>query len=187
MIGDTLASKEDNGKTYSFDVCAHCNIMCCQGANPPLSEKRKKIITEYLLKNSAAVSGLFVDDEYSHPSADSEGYCAFFNKKTGKCSVHLVKPETCVAGPITFDINLKTKKVEWFLKKANICAFAQILFEDKDRFNQHLNAAQLELMGLISELDGKALCAIIKIPEPETFKVGENDLPKEVKCKLEIA
>jgi Fe-S-cluster containining protein len=160
--------------------------MCCQGANPPLSENRKKIITDYLLKNHVAISGLFVEDEYSHPSADSEEYCAFFNKKTGKCSVHPVKPETCVAGPITFDINLKTKKVEWFLKKANICAFAQKLFEDKDRFNEHLKAAQPELMRLISELDRKALGAIMKIPEPETFKVAENDLPKETKSKLGI-
>ncbi len=160
--------------------------MCCQGANPPLSENRKKVITDYLLKNGASASEMFVEGEYSHPSADSEQYCTFFNKKTGKCSVHPVKPETCVAGPITFDINLKSKKVEWFLKKANICAFAQILFEDKNRFNKHLKAAQLELMRLISELDGKTLGAIMKIPEPETFKVGENDLPKEVKYKLGI-
>lgn len=161
--------------------------MCCQGANPPLTANRKKKITDYLQLNETVIPLWFVDEAYSHPSADSQDYCALFNKETGKCSVHSVKPETCVAGPITFDINLKTKKVELFLKKGTICAFAQKLYEDEERFKVHLRAAQLEIMQLISELEGQALSAIIKIPEPETFKVAENDLPQEVLAKLGIA
>ena len=54
---------------------------------------------------------------YSYPAVDELVFCGFFNKETGKCSVHPVKPETCRAGPVTFDINFSTKKVEWFLKK----------------------------------------------------------------------
>jgi hypothetical protein len=40
---------------------------------------------------------------------------------------------------------------------------------------------------LISELDAEALKTILRIAEPETFKVGENELPHEVKQKLGIA
>ena len=65
--------------------------------------------------------------------------------KTGKCSVHPVKPETCVSGPITFDINFRTKKVEWFLKKSEICAFAGILYKDKAAFKDHFEVAKKEL------------------------------------------
>jgi len=142
---------------------------------------------DYLQRQKAPISEIFVDEAYSHPTADSEDYCALYNKKNRKCSVHPVKPETCVAGPITFDINLKTQKVEWFLKKASICVFAQKLYEDKERFSTHLRAAQVELMRLISKLDAQSLMAIVRIPEPETFKVAENDLPQEIKDKLGIA
>lgn len=100
--------------------------------------------------------------------------------------MHPVKPETCVAGPVTFDINLQTGKVEWFLKKGSICTFAQKLYADDARFKAHLEAAKPEIMQLICELDAQALKAILKIPEPETFKVGENELPQEVRRKLGI-
>ncbi len=178
---------ENNGSTFSFNVCSQCKLMCCQGANPPLTTRRRKIIAEFLRKQGATVSAVFVGGAYSHPAADIEDYCALYDKQTGKCSVHPVKPETCVAGPITFDINMHTRKIEWFLKKGSICTFAKILFDDKDRFEAHLEAAKPQLMRLIRELDVEALQAIIEIPEPETFKVGENDLPQEVATKLGIA
>ena len=51
--------------------------------------------------------------------------------------VHSVKPETCVAGPITFDINLHKGIVEFFLKKPEICAYAGVLFKDKPALKEH--------------------------------------------------
>jgi Fe-S-cluster containining protein len=180
-------AEDRNGKTYSFDVCSQCKTMCCQGANPPLTDNRKKILTDYLQKQKKPTANLFIKEDYAHPAVDAQEYCALYNKQTGKCSVHPVKPETCVAGPITFDINLKTGKVEWFLKKGTICAFAEKLYEDKEKFQVHLEAAKPQIMRLISELDAESLKAILKIPEPETFKVGENELPKDAKKKLGIA
>jgi hypothetical protein len=100
--------------------------------------------------------------------------------------VHQAKPETCKAGPITFDINLKTAKVEWFLKRGEICALAEQLSRNKESLAAHLEAAKLEIMRLICELDAVELRAILKIPEPDTYKIGENSLPKNVADKLGI-
>ena len=65
-----------------------------------------------------------------------------------------------VAGPVTFDINFSTKKVEWFLKKSEICAFAGVLYSDKAAFKDHFEVAKKELTQLIRELDPEELRAI---------------------------
>lgn len=175
---------DNNGTTYSFDVCSQCKSICCQDAKPPLTENRKKIIKKYLKEQKIKILKPFAEENYSFPSVDDLEYCGFFNKKMGKCSVHPVKPETCVSGPITFDINFRTKKVEWFLKKSEICAFAGILYKDKAAFKDHFEAAKKELNNLICQLGDNELRAIVKIEEPQTFKVGENDLPAQVVKRL---
>ena len=180
-------SEDRNGKTYSFDVCSACTITCCQDANPPLTANRKKVITEYLKQQKMPFQNVFAGEEYSHPATDQENICVFYNRENRRCRVHSVKPETCRAGPITFDINLKTRKVEWFLKKGEICNFAPCLHENKQHFSDHFEAAKTELMRLICELDAGSLKAILKIAEPETFKVGENELPTEVMDKLGLS
>ncbi len=176
-------SQDKRGKTFSFDVCSQCKLMCCQSANPPLTADRKSIIENYLNENNSSRS-IFVKESYVHPTADDKDFCVLFNNETGKCSVHPVKPETCKAGPITFDINLETEKIEWFLKNSEICALAELLYFDKSRFKDHLEAAKTEIMRLVSELDEAELKAILKIPEPQTFKVDENELPKNILDKL---
>jgi hypothetical protein len=98
--------------------------------------------------------------------------------------VHPVKPETCGAGPVTFDINFSTGKVEWFLKKNEICTYAGKLYGDKEAFKKHFDVAKQQLTQLICELDPEELKVIVKIPEPETFKIGEDDLPIAVLRKL---
>jgi Fe-S-cluster containining protein len=176
--------EDNNGATYSFDVCSQCKSICCQDAKPPLTEKRKQIISEYLKKQKISIKEPFSKEQYSYPAVDDAVYCRLFNKESGKCSVHPVKPETCVSGPITFDINFKTKKVEWFLKKDELCAFAGILYKNNTAFKEHLEVAKKQIMQLIKELSVEELRAIVKIEEPQTFKIGEDDLPLQVSCKL---
>lgn len=176
--------EDNNGVTYSFDVCSQCKIICCQDAKPPLSEKRKKIIKEYLEKQKIKIEKPFAKEHYSYPAVDELVFCGLFDKGTGKCSVHLVKPETCRAGPVTFDINFSTKKVEWFLKKSEICAFAGVLYRNKVAFKDHFELAKKELTQLIQELDPEELRLILNIEEPYTFKIGEDDLPLDVVRKL---
>ncbi len=176
--------EEKNGATYSFDVCSQCKSICCQDAKPPLSENRKKILREYLNKQKISIAEPFAKNGYSYPAVDEEIYCKLFSKQTGKCMVHPVKPETCVSGPITFDINFKTKKVEWFLKTSELCAYAGVLYKNKAGFKEHFEIAKKQITLLITQLSADELRAIVKIDEPQTFKVGEDDLSFEVAKKL---
>jgi Fe-S-cluster containining protein len=179
------AMPEDNkGTTYSYDVCSECKIICCKDAKPPLSESRKKMLKEYLAKQKIKVEKPFIKEKYSYPSVDETLFCRFNNKETQRCMVHSVKPETCRAGPITFDINFKTKKVEYFLKKSEICAYASELYKNKTAFNDHFGVAKKQIMRLIKELSADELRELTKIDEPQTFKVGEDDLSVEVVKKL---
>ena len=128
----------------------------------------------------------FSTEDYSYPSVDKDCVCVFNDRKTKQCMVHSVKPETCVAGPITFDINFNTRKVEFFLKKSEICAYAGVLYKDKPAFKEHFEWLKNRIIELIKELSADELRAICKIEEPQTFKFGEEDLPPEVVRKLDL-
>ena len=175
---------KDTGATFSFDVCSQCRSICCQDAKPPLTNNRKKIIKKYIQEQKIDLNNPFVQEEYSYPDVDEKIYCRLFNKSTGKCMVHPVKPETCVAGPVTFNINFCTKKVEWFLKTKELCAFAGVLFEDKAAFKKHFEIAKQQILTLITQLSADELRALMKIDEPLTFKFVEDNLPKDVVKKL---
>jgi len=180
-------SKEDNkGTTYRFDVCSQCKSICCQDAKPPLTENRKKVIQEYIKKKKLRVAEPFSKGEYTYPAVDSDVYCKLFNKKTRKCMVHPVKPETCVAGPFTFDINFNTQRVCFFLKKTEICAYAGALFEDKPALKEHFEVARKQILALIEQLSADELRALMKIEEPQTFKFCEEPLSPEVIRKLDL-
>ena len=172
-------SNEITRKTSSFDVCRLCKRSCCQDGNPPLTLKRKKIIEDYLKDRRIHVEHLFVNGAYSYPAVDTMGFCVFYVKDTRKCLVHPVKPETCRAGPVTFDVNRRTRKVEWYLKTSEVCTFAKILRGNRNLFRSHFKAAREEILRLICELDSEALEAILRIEEPETVKIGEADLKEE--------
>jgi hypothetical protein len=96
-----------------------------------------------------------------------------------------VKPETCVAGPITFDINRKTKKIEWHVKMEQICQLAGTVYGNKKALEQHLRSAKKEILTLVRELGAASLKAILKKDEPETFKIGEDTIEEEILDKLE--
>jgi uncharacterized protein len=174
----------DNGATYSFDVCSQCRSICCQDAKPPLTANRKKKLQAYLKEHQIELKDVFITEDYTHPATDDALYCILFNKQTGKCMVHPVKPETCVAGPVTFNINFCSQKVEWFLKTKELCTYAGVLYNDKPAFHEHFEVAKKEIMALIEQLSAAELRALMKIDEPQTFKFCEDDLPKEVIKKL---
>ena len=100
--------------------------------------------------------------------------------------VHSVKPETCVAGPITFDINLRKGMLEFFLKKSEICAFAGLLFNEKPALKEHFKVAREQIVELVKQLSAEELIALTKIDEPQTFKFCEEPLPPEVARKLDL-
>jgi Fe-S-cluster containining protein len=167
-----------------FNVCVGCIPSCCRGVRPPLTVRRRQIIEAYLKELGFHVENLFTQTGYVFPREDAEGYCIFFDRKTKRCQVHPVKPETCVAGPVTFDINVKNKKIEWHLKTEGSCLLAGAIGRDEKAFKKHLESAKREIFRLVSELDSESLKAILKIAEPETFKIGEDNIGEDVLDKL---
>jgi Fe-S-cluster containining protein len=167
-----------------FNVCSQCEGNCCRDARPPLTLKRKQIIEAYLKEQKIPIDNPFVQASYVFPKDGTEGYCIFYDKKTRKCLIHSVKPETCVAGPVTFDINIKNRKIEWHLKMEKICPLAGALYKNKGILKKHLASAKREILQLVSELDSEALRAILKIEEPETFKIDEDNIVKDTLDKL---
>ena len=181
----------DRKENDFFDICsrAHprasqCRTNCCLNARPPLTPKRIKLIQAHLKKQKISLDKPFMQTSYTFPREDTENYCIFNDGKTGKCLIHAVKPETCVAGPITFDINTKTRKIEWHLKKETLCPLAGRLYADKERLGKHQALAKAEILRLVKELDAEALKSILKIEEPETFMIAEDNVEKAVLAKL---
>ena len=163
-----------------FSVCALCISCCCQNARPPITQKRRKLIEDYRLAQGLSKDKSFDTTEYVFPRETGDGFCVFFDAETRKCQIYSVKPETCVAGPITFDINLQTGKIEFYLKFERICPLAGSLKKDQVALKKHLTSAKRELLTLVGELDSEALSAILQIDEPETCKIGEASLSKDV-------
>jgi hypothetical protein len=139
------------------------------------------MIEAYLKKNGITIPDAFAEADYLFPRENPGGYCVFCNVETAKCLIHPVKPETCVAGPITFDINRQSGKVEWYIKKEKICPLAGIVFADKRLLSNRLSIAKKELLTLIDALRPEELEAILKKEEPDTFKINEDTIRKGVR------
>ncbi len=154
------------------------------GPRPPITNDRKKIIEAHLKRKRIHVERPFVQAEYTYPREGDDGYCVFYDAKTRRCIIHPVKPETCVAGPVTFDINTLTRTIEWYLKRKEICSLAGMIYEDKKVLREHLETAKKELSRLVHELDSPGLKAILAKEEPETFKIEESALDRSVIEKL---
>lgn len=167
-----------------FNVCANCPTGCCNGVRPPLTQKRRKIIQSFLEASGIKIKNPFEDREYSFPKETPEGYCIFWNEASKKCQVQPVKPETCVAGPVTFDINPRTGKIEWWLKKERICPLAGVLHKQKEDLSNHMKSAKTEILQLVQDLNTEALRTILAIEEPETFKVDEDYLNRKIIATL---
>ncbi|MGQ9538561.1 MAG: YkgJ family cysteine cluster protein [Candidatus Bathycorpusculaceae bacterium] len=180
------ASMQTEGERQKnfFNVCGECKINCCWDARPPITSRRREMIQEYLKEHGIRIENPFADAEYTFPRETVDGYCIFYDKATRKCIVHPVKPETCVAGPITFDINRQTGKIEWYLKMEKICPLAGAIYRDKALLEKHFEAARREVLRLVKELSSKALKAILAREEPDTFKIGEEKAEEDVVKKL---
>lgn len=150
-----------------IQICMGCGGRCCFNANPPLSSRRIKI----LLDNGVSIDKIDFK-KYPHPKARGDGYCIFF--EDGKCIIHHIKPETCVAGPFTFD--LRNSILEIYLKKDEICPLAKYLRENLEVYEKQFKLAVENITRLIEDLDDEVLAEILKIDEPETFKVAEIPL-----------
>lgn len=180
------ADDADNREDDFSDTCSRCNTgwSCCLGTRPPISDSRKSIIEAFLKQHGIVVENAFAEEEYRYPKEQSDGYCVFRDAKTGLCVIHSVKPETCVAGPVTFDINVDNGKIEWFLKFETLCQLAGVLSRNRLPLKRHFESAKKEILRLVDELDAGALRAVLAKDEPETFKFAEDEVSKSVLDKL---
>lgn len=149
------------------NICSSCGGACCIGARPPLTEKRAEILIS---------AGLSRDDVeqagYRRLRARDDGSCVLL--ENGRCRLHHLKPETCSAGPFTFDV--VDGRLEIYLKMESICPLAGHLLRDREAYERQLKLAVEKILDLIEDLGEDELAALLKIEEPETFKVMEIDL-----------
>jgi Fe-S-cluster containining protein len=152
-------------------ICMNCGGNCCTGANPPISEQTyRRLLKEGLPED------FFEKNGYRRMRSRADGTCVCW--KGGKCSIHGIKPETCRAGPFTFDV--KGDRIEIFLKFESICPIVRLLREVPAAYEQQYSVAVTNISRLVADLPDDELAVICCIDEPETEKVADipKDLPK---------
>lgn len=151
-------------------ACDGCRLDggCCFEARPPLTSERIDI----LLENGVS-QGEIDFYRYKRLKLKPDGFCVMF--RNGKCTIHSIKPETCVAGPFTFD--MKGSILEIYLKKENICPMVSVLKANKEIYDGLFDAAAEKIIDLVRKLPRDELAEILKIEEPET------DLVMEIRLK----
>ena len=156
---------EDLCQTLSR-ACDDCHLAggCCFEARPPLSQKRIDI----LMENGVSADAIeFVG--YKRLRLRQDGFCVLF--RDGKCSIHEIKPETCVAGPFTFDI--EDDMLQIFLKRESICPMVRFLRANRKAYDALFETSVEKIMDLIRSVPEEEMAQILQIDEPQTDLVAE--------------
>ena len=150
-------------------ACNECHLVggCCFDARPPLSQERIDI----LLKNGVSADAVEFAG-YKRLRLKPDGFCVLF--QDGKCSIHSIKPETCVAGPFTFD--MKGDILQIFIKRESICPMVRFLKANRKAFDGLFEASVERIMELVDKVPPLEMAEILKIDEPETDLVAEIKL-----------
>lgn len=117
---------------------------------------------------------------YAFPRETPKGSCIFFDIVQRICRIHPVKPETCQAGPITFDLDTEQKRVIWYLKSSADCLLAADLRRQPEVLSSYLSTAKTALRQLICTLEFSALQELLLIEEPTVVKIGEDPFPRKM-------
>jgi Fe-S-cluster containining protein len=150
-------------------ACGECHLNggCCFEARPPLSQDRINI----LLENGVSPDAIEFAG-YKRLCLKPDGFCVLF--QDGRCSIHSVKPETCVAGPFTFD--MKGSLLQIFLKKESICPMVRFLKADRKAYDELFDVSVKKILDLVKAVPALEMAEILKIEEPETDLVAEIGL-----------
>lgn len=146
--------------------CGECHLQggCCFEARPPLSQERIDI-----LRRSGVQEDAIEFEGYWRLRLKPDGFCILF--EDGKCSIHSIKPETCVAGPFTFD--MKERMLQIFLKRESICPMVRFLKADRKAYDGLFESSVAMIMHLVQSIPAAEMAEILKIDEPETDLVAE--------------
>ena len=162
--------------------CAICPSGCCTHVCPPITSKRKRVIDHYL-QDQEIEPGDWLNStsrRYAFPQETPDGSCIFFNAMQRTCRIHPVKPETCRAGPITFDLDTPRRRVIWYMKSSANCLIAAELHHKPELLPGYLSIAKMALHQLIAGLESTALQELLLIDEPTVYKIGEDPYPIEM-------
>lgn len=163
-MNSSMSSRSGSGAEA---ICAACGGVCCREAHPPLSGERVRALLDAgVARDAIEFAG------YLRLGCREDGMCVLFSG--GKCQAHAVKPETCLAGPFTFDVSGHTIRI--FLKRESICPLAACLRRDPAWYESQYRTAAERLTRLVRLLPRGELAAIAAIPEPETDLVAEIPL-----------
>jgi len=154
----------DNWLLKAEEICHTCGGHCCDGAQPPLSSERIAIILK-----GGDFAHCIGKDGYRFVRSKENGECTL--QKNGRCQIHAIKPETCRAGPFTFDV--KGDTIEIFLKFESICPIVRLLKDVPEAYEQQYNAAVTHITHLVAHLPQDELDVICRIEEPETELVAK--------------
>lgn len=145
-------------------ICMRCGGHCCDDAHPPISEHcYRRLVAEGVPDNAFERNG------YRYVRTRADGTCMLWNG--GRCGIHGIKPETCGAGPFTFDV--KGDTIEIFLKFETICPLVRLFKDVPEAYDQQYAKAVKSITRLVSNLTDEEIAAICRIEEPETEKVAE--------------
>ena len=147
-------------------ACSECHLDggCCFEARPPLSQDRIDI----LLENGVSPDAIEFAG-YKRLRLKPDGFCLLF--QNGRCSIHSIKPETCVAGPFTFD--MKGTLLQIFLKKDSICPMVRFLKANRKAYDELFQVSLKKILDLVKAVPALEMAEILKIEEPETDLVAE--------------
>ena len=134
-------------------------------AHPPLTDERIRILTENDISNDYIE---FVG--YKRLKVRTDNMCVMF-KENGLCAIHGIKPETCVAGPFTFDV--KEGIIEIYLKKETICPLVTVLKQDRKTYEEQYKMAIDQIIRVVAYLPEEELDSVCRIEEPDTEKVED--------------
>ncbi|MDH7510306.1 MAG: YkgJ family cysteine cluster protein [Methanolinea sp.] len=148
-------------------ICARCGAKCCHEARPPLSPQRIAI----LLENGVSPSDIEYAG-YHRIRTQKNGMCVMCSG--GKCRIHAFKPETCRAGPFTFDVEGETVRI--FLKHDSLCPLVPLLKADPVMYDVQFRVAVNNILSLARSLEPDGLAVISAIPEPDCDLVAEIPL-----------
>jgi uncharacterized protein len=145
------------------EICGSCGGHCCTGACPPLCDERIRIILAH-----GDFSDCIEKNGYRRIRTKENGECSMFDK--GRCIIHAFKPETCVAGPFTFDVTGDSLQI--FLKTEGICPLVPHLRASAGMYEMQFRRAVEHISRLIAALPESELRVISQIPEPDTDLVA---------------
>lgn len=145
-------------------ICLACGGRCCDDAHPPVSSSCYERLT-----GAGVNPDEFEFAGYMRLRTRENGECIMW--ENGKCRIHAFKPETCRAGPFTFDMN--GNRIAIYLKHESICPMVKLLKEVPEAYRQQYDIAVQSFTHLVQNLTDNELSVICQIDEPETEKVSE--------------